>query len=80
MSKKERFDTGLRRLLKSSESVVDMQQELEELKPKLIVKVCMRRLRLDHLAVVTAPQAQHLAKRCVPQVAKWPMRAQPAII
>ena len=37
MAKKDRFDIGLRRLLKSAESVVDLQQELEELKPKLIV-------------------------------------------
>ena len=37
-TQKERFDTGLRRLLKSAEAVVVMQAELEELKPKLLVK------------------------------------------
>ena len=34
----ERFDIGLRRLLMSAESVAEMRQELEDLKPRLIVK------------------------------------------
>ena len=35
---KGRFDDGLRQLLRSAESVADMQAELETLKPELIVK------------------------------------------
>ena len=37
-AQKERFDIGLRRLLMSAESVAEMRQELEDLKPRLIVK------------------------------------------
>ena len=33
-----RFDSGLSKLLSTAEAVADMQQELEELKPRLIVK------------------------------------------
>ena len=35
---KRRYDAGLDKLLRTAESVADMQSELEELKPQLIVK------------------------------------------